>query len=265
MKRPRCAAPHITRRFIPVNKPEIIICSDVDELNRKAAAQFVELANDAIARAGRFTVALSGGSTPKALYSLLALAAYRDRTDWQRVHLFWGDERCVPPDHAESNFRMVEEALLSKIQIPGKNIHRMAGEKEASEAAGDYESELRNFFALGARKLPRFDLILLGLGEDGHTASVFPGSTALTEQEHLVATTYVEKLKAHRLTLTLPVINNAARVSFLIAGASKAAVVKNLLGPDSESFDYPAGRVRPSDGQLTWFMTKDAAGRISGS
>ena len=265
MKRPRCAAPPTTRHFYPVTKPEILVCNDVEELNRRAAAQFIAVASEAIARAGRFSVALSGGSTPKALYALLASPDYRDRVDWSRTHLFWGDERCVPPDHAESNFRMVNEALLSKIQIPGKNIHRLAGEKKPNQAAADYEGELRDFFALAPGQLPRFDLILLGLGEDGHTASLFPGSSALTEQEHLVATTYVEKLKAHRLTLTLPVINNAAQVSFLVAGASKAAIVGNLLGANSQSFDYPAGRIHPSNGQLTWFITRDAAGNLAGS
>lgn len=262
MKRPRCAARHITRRFIPVNKPEIIICSDVDELNRMAAAQFVELANDAIARAGRFTVALSGGSTPKELYSLLALAAYRDRTDWQRVHLFWGDERCVPPDHPESNYRMVRESLLSKITMPPENIHRMAGEKEPAEAATAYEDELRKFFRPTPGQAPRFDLILLGLGEDGHTASLFPGSTAFNERERLVATTYVERLKAHRLTLTLPVINAAAQVTFLVSGQSKSAVVKKILGGDSPWANYPAAQVAPVDGRLTWLVTADAAAAI---
>jgi len=242
-----------------VTKPEIVICADVDELNRNAAAQFLATSNDSIARAGRFAVALSGGSTPKALYSLLASPAYRGRADWHRVHLFWGDERCVPPEHAESNYRMVEEALLRKVQIPAENIHRMAGGKEPTEAAAEYEQTLRGFFALGAGQWPRFDLILLGLGEDGHTASLFPGSTALNEQNHLVAPTYVEKLKAHRLTLTLPVINNAAQVSFLVAGESKSAIVKNLFCADSRPFDYPAGRVRPWNGQLTWFITRDAA------
>jgi len=245
-----------------VSKPEIIICRDVDELNRDAAAQFIASANAAIARAGRFTVALSGGSTPKALYSLLASPAYIDRIDWSRTHLFWGDERCVPPDHPESNFRMVREALLSKIQIPGQNIHRMAGEKKPNEAAADYESELRNFFALGPGHLPRFDLILLGLGEDGHTASLFPGSAALDEGKHLVATTYVEKLKAHRLTLTLPVINAAAQVTFLVAGQSKSAVVKEILGSDSHLCSYPATKVNPTDGWLTWLITADAAASL---
>lgn len=245
-----------------MNKPEIIICDDAEELSRKAAAQFTSIADSAIARAGRFAVALSGGSTPKALYSLLASSAYRDRLDWSRVHIFFGDERCVPPDHAESNYRMVEEALLSKIQMTVRNIHRMAGEKEPRQAAEDYGSELRDFFALGPGQWPRFDLVLLGLGEDGHTASLFPGSAALHDQEHLVAPAYVEELKAHRLTLTLPVINNAEEIIFLIAGAGKSAIVEHLLGADSKPFEYPAGQVRPSNGQITWLLTRDAAGGI---
>lgn len=242
-----------------MSKPEIIICRDVDELNRDAAAQFIASANAAIARSGRFAVALSGGSTPKALYALLASSSYRDRIDWSRAHLFWGDERCVPPDHPESNFRMVREALLSKIQIPGENIHRMAGEKEPNEAAADYESELRNFFALGPGHLPRFDLILLGLGEDGHTASLFPNSAVLNEREHLVAASYVEKFQAHRLTLTLPVINAAAQVIFLVAGQSKSAIIKEILGSDSRLCSYPAAKVSPTDGQLKWLIAAEAA------
>ena len=146
----------------------------------KAAEQWVNLARQAIARSGRFTVALSGGSTPKVLYSLLASPEYRERIDWLHVHLFWGDERCVPPDHPESNYRMVQEALLSKIQIPPENIHRMAGEKDPQTAAVEYEQELRDFFQT-KDAAPRFDLILLGLGEDGHTASLFPGTPAPDE------------------------------------------------------------------------------------
>jgi 6-phosphogluconolactonase len=242
-----------------VTNPEIIVCKDVDELNRKAAAQFISLAKDAIARSGRFAVALSGGSTPKALYSLLASPEYRNLIDWSRLHLFWGDERCVPPDHPESNFRMVRESLLSQIRLPTENIHRMAGEKDPAAAAVDYERELRVFFQPAENAVPRFDLILLGLGEDGHTASLFPGSAAVNERQRWVATVFVERLKAHRLTLTLPLINSAAKVSFLIAGENKSAVVKDLLGTDSDLFDYPAGQVKLLHGQLTWFITRDAA------
>jgi 6-phosphogluconolactonase len=246
-----------------VNDREIVICRDVDELNRKAAEQFIELANKAIQRSGQFTVALSGGSTPKGLYSLLASAEYKERVDWFRVHLFWGDERCVPPDHPESNFRMVRESLLSKVQIPSENVHRMMGEKEPEQAATEYEEHLRQFFHLPRGGVPRFDLIFLGLGEDGHTASLFPGSPALDEQKRLVATVYVERLKVYRLTLTLPVINAAAQVSFLITGENKSSIVKALLRADGDSSKYPAGRVRPVNGQLTWFITQDAARALS--
>jgi len=246
-----------------VTNREIIVCRDSDELSRRAAAQFVSLADDAIARSGRFAVALSGGSTPRALYSLLASPEYRERVDWPNVHLFWGDERCVPPDHPESNFRMVREALLSKIQISPGNIHRMTGEIEPGRAAALYEEELKQFFGLARGGLPRFELIFLGLGEDGHTASLFPESAALKESTHLAATAYVEKLQAHRLTLTLPTINAAAQVTFLVSGQSKSTVVKEILGPDSHPGNYPAAKVSPFDGRLTWLITADAAGGLS--
>ena len=249
----------ITRRFFPVTEREIIVCQDAAELNRKAAEQFVALAGEAVLSAGRFAVALSGGSTPKALYSLLASPEYQNRLDWARIHLFWGDERCVPPDHPESNYRMVLESLLSKIHLPAENIHRMVGEKDPATAAVDYERELRVFFQSAESAAPRFDLILLGLGEDGHTASLFPGSAAVNERQRWVATVYVERLKAHRLTLTLPVINAAAQVTFLVSGQSKSAVVKEILGKNPAPANYPAALVAPADGRLTWFITADAA------
>jgi len=245
-----------------MNEREIILCRDADDLARKAAEQWIALTAAAIAGSGRFAVALSGGSTPKILYSLLAAPEFRERIEWNRVHLFWGDERCVPPDHAESNYRMTREALLSKIAIPSENIHRMAGEKDPATAAAEYEQKLRNFFQT-KDAAPRFDLILLGLGEDGHTASLFPGSTALKETVHWVATSYVERLHAHRLTLSLPAINAAAQVSFLVAGESKSAIVKALLGQDSNPIQYPAGHVRPVTGELSWFVTQDAAAGIA--
>jgi 6-phosphogluconolactonase len=238
-----------------VTKPEIIVCPDAAALARQGAEQFIARAGEAVARAGRFAAALSGGSTPAALYSLLAAGEFRDRVDWPRVHLFWGDERCVHPEHPDSNFRMTREHLLERIQLPPENIHRMQGETEPVAAATAYESELRKFFGAG---LPRFDLVLLGLGEDGHTASLFPGSTALKETEHWVAAVYVDKLRSHRLTLTLPVINAAAHVAFLVAGASKAAIVKEMLGSANAS-SYPAAQVMPARGQLTWLIAADAA------
>ena len=259
MTKRRCAAPLITRRISPVTNREIIICRDSVELSRKAAEQFVALARQAIAARGRVSVALSGGSTPKALYSLLATGKFSEQLAWRQIHLFWGDERCVAPDHAESNFRMVKESLLSRILIPSENVHRMIGEIEPAIAATAYETELRQFLHLSQEKLPRFDLVLLGLGEDGHTASLFPGSSALNETEHFVATTYVEKLNAHRLTLTFPVINNAAQITFLIAGQSKGAVVKEILGNEAGGATYPAARIEPHSGECAWMITADAA------
>jgi 6-phosphogluconolactonase len=241
-----------------VTKRKIIVCKDVDELNRKAAAQFISLAKDAIARSGRFAVALSGGSTPKALYSLLASPEYRNLIDWSRLHLFWGDERCVPPDHPDSNFRMVQETLSAQVHIPPENIHRMMGEKEPGEAAAAYEAELKDFFGVELGALPRFDLVFLGLGEDGHTASLFPGTDAANETEHLVAVAYVERLRSYRLTVSLPVINAAAQLTFLVSGESKAAIIREILLADGDSCSYPAAQVKPTDGRITWFITADA-------
>ncbi len=246
--------------FSPVTERDIVICRDVDGLSRKAAEQFVALAREAIAARGRFAVALSGGSTPKALYSLLATAEFSEQLDWRHIHLFFGDERCVAPDHAESNYRMVKEALLAKIAIPSENVHRMAAELAPEVAAAAYAAQLTGFFDLPETKPPRFDLIFLGLGEDGHTASLFPDSSALTDTDRWVTATYVEKLKTHRLTLTFPAINNAAQISFLIAGQSKVAVVKDIL--TGQYSDAPAARIKPSHGKLTWFITEDAAGDL---
>jgi len=246
--------------FSPVTERDIVICRDVDGLSRKAAEQFVTLARDAIAARGRFAVALSGGSTPKALYSLLATAEFSEQLDWRHIHLFFGDERCVAPDHAESNYHMVKEALLAQIAIPSENVHRMAAELAPEVAAAAYAAQLSGFFDLPETKPPRFDLIFLGLGEDGHTASLFPDSSGLTDTDRWVTATYVAKLKTHRLTLTFPAINNAAQISFLIAGQSKVAVVKAIL--TGQYSDAPAARIKPSHGKLTWFITEDAAGDL---
>lgn len=239
---------------------EINICRDIAELSRQSAERFSQLVNQSVQGSGCFTVALSGGSTPKYLYSLLASPDYQERNPWNNVHLFWGDERCVPPDHPESNFGMVRESLLSKIKIPAENIHRMAGEREPQAAAAEYEKHLQEFFGLESGALPRFDLILLGIGEDGHTASLFTGSDALNETERLVIARFVEKLNSYRLTLTLPVLNSGAEVWFLVTGASKADAVKKVL---VGSADLPAAKVQPGNGRLIWFITQDAAPGVS--
>lgn len=235
---------------------EIIVVADGQDLGRRSAERFIELARRSAQASGRFSAALSGGSTPKQLYSLLAAPGYVERVPWQQVHLFWGDERCVPPDHAESNFRMVHEALLSKIDLPAQNVHRIPAELEPQAAAARYEEHLRDFFGQGPGALPPFDLILLGIGEDGHTASLFPGSDALQQTERLVAAPYVEQLKSHRLTLTLPVLNHGAEDWFLVSGSGKARVVREIL---SGSADLPAAKVNPAHGKLVWFITQDAA------
>ncbi len=251
------------RHFFPVNSRDIVICRDAGDLNRRAAEEFIRLSHRAVESGGRFMVALSGGSTPKGLYELLALDAYKERVPWSKVQLFWGDERCVAPDHPDSNYLMVREALLSRISMPAENVHRMAGEQDPGLAASYYENELKKSFYLMAGALPRFDLILLGVGEDGHTASLFPHSPALAESRHLVLAHYVDKLKAYRLTLTLPVLNHAAEIAFLVSGRSKAEIVKEILADNGGTSVLPAARIRPPAGRLTWFVTQDAALHLS--
>lgn len=237
---------------------EIIICRDTAELARKTAEDFCEFTNQDYIFSDRSAVVLSGGSTPKSVYRLLATPQYRRHVPWRYVHFFWGDERCVPPDHPDSNYRMAHELLLSKVKIPARNIHRMAGEKEPRVAAAEYENELRTFFHLSPDRLPRFNLVLLGLGEDGHTASLFPGSAAASETKRLVVASHIEKLNAYRLTLTLPVLNHADRVIFLVDGKSKSAIVKEIIGTTNVS-PYPAAQVKQANHSLAWMVTKDAA------
>ncbi len=238
-------------------------------LARAAADVFAACAAQAIAERGRFCVALSGGSSPKAMHHLLA----SEKTDWARVHLFWGDERCVPPDHEYSSYRMARETLLDHIAIPAENIHRLRGEIEPEQAAREYEAELRGFsessiqsggagFAPQSKDaLLRFDLIYLGMGDDGHTASIFPGSTALRETERWVvaqAHTTPPLPLVTRLTLT-PVLLNAARcVAFLISGASKAARLAQVLHGPPQPEVLPAQVIRPTDGKLLWLVDDDA-------
>ncbi|HEY1268174.1 MAG TPA: 6-phosphogluconolactonase [Candidatus Binatia bacterium] len=235
---------------------EEIVCADIGDLARRAAVEWMRAADEAIARAGRFAVALSGGNTPRALYTELAGGEFRSRIAWDRVHFFWGDERCVPADHADSNYRMAYEALLARVPVPTANIHRIETERGTEKAAAAYEAVLRDFFSSSPDTFPRFDLILLGIGEEGHTASLFPGSPALEERDRLVTAVYVEKLKTDRITFTLPMLNSAAEVAFLVAGKSKAAVVKETL---RDGADVPAARVAPANGRLSWFLDKEAA------
>jgi 6-phosphogluconolactonase len=241
---------------------EVVVCRDLEDLNHKAATEFARLAIQSAATCGRFATALSGGSTPKGLYSLLAASEFRGKIPWSQVHIFWGDERCVGPDHPESNYRMAQETLLSGVPLPAENIHRMRGEKNPPDAAEGYEQTVQNFFQLSSRGPPRFDLIYLGLGEDGHIASLFPGSEALKETTRLVVAVYVQKLKSHRLTLTLPVLNHAANIFFIVAGRDKAPVLKAALQGEQDPERLPAQLIKPVSGKLVWFVDQAAASSL---
>jgi 6-phosphogluconolactonase len=240
-------------------EPEIVVVPDSAALAREAAQRFADLAREAVASRGRFSAALSGGSTPGELFKRLAQDPHREQIPWEGVHLFWGDERCVPPDDPGSNYWLAEGMLLSRIPIPPDNIHRVRGELEPRAAARDYIKALHDFFC-GPRT--RFDLVLLGLGSDGHTASLFPQSAALEETERLavVVEAHYQDRPAHRVSLTLPAINTARQVLFLVAGSAKASILQAVLeGPEGR---LPAQQVRPISGRLTWLVDAAAAGQL---
>jgi 6-phosphogluconolactonase len=230
---------------------------------RAVANRFAAIATEAVSARGRFTAALSGGKTPVALYTLLAKAPYMPHLPWARVHLFWGDERCVPPDHADSNYRMTRESLLDHVPIPPANIHRMPGEMDPAEAAARYEERLREFFVTHGDGFPVFDFFLLGLGEDGHTASLFPGTRSIRESARWVVGHYVDAQKGWRITLTPPVINAARMVAFIVAGAGKAAVMKEILEGPFRPDTLPAQIVRPAGGDLVWMLDREAAALLN--
>jgi 6-phosphogluconolactonase len=237
------------------------VLADPASLARAGAVQFVERAASAIAAHGRFAVALSGGSTPRAMYALLASEEFSPRIAWSRVHLFFGDERCVPPEHPDSNYRMVRETLLDHVPLPPGNLHRMHGEDPPEQAARTYEMELRAFF--GSAAAPRFDLVLLGMGDNGHTASLFPGLPAVREQVRWVVACHVEEVGAWRLTLTPVAINAAADVTFLVAGAGKAAMLKRVLEGPHQPDVLPAQVVRPTNGSQHWLVDGAAAAELA--
>ena len=235
---------------------ELRVCEDPDSLAASAAEEVVARAREAVAQRGHFTIALSGGSTPARLYARLAR---RRALPWSRVHVFWGDERVVPPGHPDSNFGAADRALLSRVPLPRGNVHRVPTESHSpAVAARLYEDELRRFFATPARQFPRLDLVLLGLGADGHTASLFPGNEALREEERLVVAPLVTSLGGYRITLTLPVINSARAVIFLVAGDGKAEILARALEGVGGA-ELPARLVRPHDGELLWLVDRAAA------
>jgi len=243
----------------PSNTPRVEVLPDPPALAAEAATRFATLAQEAVAKGHRFAVALSGGSTPRAAYALLAQPPLREQVPWPQVHLFWGDERNVPPDDPQNNYRMARQALLDHIPIQEENIHRIQAERGPSEGAAAYEDELRRFFHSPASQIPHFDLVLLGLGNDGHTASLFPGTAALDETKRLVVANHVPQQNGWRITLTFPVLNAAGHVLFLVAGEGKAARVRDILGAATPTARFPAQRVRPTHGSLTWLLDRAAA------
>lgn len=241
--------------------------STTDALMAGAAERFVSVARRAIRESRRFMVALAGGSTPRRLYELLAMPAYARRVDWSRTHLFWGDERCVAPDDPASNYRLTREALLGRVPVAEANVHRIHGEDPPARAAAAYEQELREAFT--TREGPpsrapgcRFDLVLLGMGSNGHTASLFPGLAAVRERERWVVAEHVAEVSMWRVTLTPPVLNAAGHVVFLVSGAEKAAMLQRVLEGPSEPHVLPAQAIAPSDGVLAWLVDAPAAARL---
>jgi 6-phosphogluconolactonase len=257
------------------------ISSDSTALMEAAALRIATACDEAIAARGRFTFALSGGSTPRGLYELLASEAFATRArhmhhlkhashgshvsiDWSRVEFFWGDERCVPPDHPDSNYRMARESLLERIAADPARVHRMRGEELPERGAAAYEALLHDCFAVApGGPPPVFDLILLGMGADGHTASLFPGTAALGERTRWVVDNRAEPSGMERLTLTFPVLNAASNVLFLVSGADKAARVKQVLERTPGADALPASRIQPVRGQLEWMLDRAAASQLT--
>jgi 6-phosphogluconolactonase len=242
-------------------KAKLNIFADAQQVTKALADNFCELANAAITNHGRFSVALSGGNTPKALYAKLAGKEYAGKVDWTHVYLFWSDERCVPHDSPDSNFGMVKDAMLDQINIPEENIIATKFQNEHPKKAAEYyQKQLSDFFKLKSGILPNFDLILLGLGPDGHCASLFPETSAVWEKELLVAPVYVKKFDSWRITFTLPVINAAKNVWFMVCGQEKDKILAEVIeGPNL----YPSQLVWPTSGSLQWFVDEAAASKLN--
>ena len=242
-------------------KPEIKIVDNAEAMSRLAAQTLVEHIRETLRGQNTYSIVLSGGSTPRRLYTLLADdPGWRGQISWDRIHFFWGDERPVPPDHPDSNYRMAHDAMLSKVDVPPAHIHRMRAEfPDAAKAAEDYTREICRFFDIKDGEVPSFSCILLGMGADGHTASLFPGSPALNESKHLVIANWVDQFQSSRLTLTYPVLNNADLILLLVSGPEKADMLKEVLAGDRAPNRYPVQRIQPKHGMLKWLVDQSAA------
>lgn len=244
-------------------RPGVRVYPSAEAVAHAAAQEFVELARRFVAGEGVFHAALSGGSTPRQLFRLLASEAFRASVSWDKVHLYWGDERCVPPDHPDSNFAMAQRELLSHVSLPPENIHRIAAEQpDLGRAAKDYEETLRRNLALNGQGFPRFHLIFLGMGPDGHTASLFPGVANLASTSRWVSTPFVEKFGAYRMTLTLPVLNAAHEVIFLVTGAEKAEPLRAVLAGTGQP-PLPAQLVTVPNGRRVFLVDQSAAALLN--
>lgn len=231
-----------------------------EALAQGAAEAIADILMEAIRDHGRAMVSLAGGSTPRKVYARIGSDPMRSDIPWEKVHLFWGDERCVMPNNPESNYRMVADSLLKHISIPQKNVHRVRAEENPVDAARQYEEEILGAFGTDDG-FPRFDLVILGLGEDGHTASLFPGTPALDEKEKLVTDVFVDRSKGFRITMTLPLLNNARHVIVLVSGRGKATILAHVLRKDEH--EYPILRIRPVSGDLRWLVDADAASQLN--
>ena len=242
---------------------EVQIFPEAGALTRRAAEEFLKSVAEAVAQKGSFTVALAGGSTPKALYSQLADEPLRSQMPWEKLHFFFGDERHAPPDGAESNFRMANEALFSKGAIKPEQITRIKGEyADTEKAALEYEQALRAYFKLKVGEYPRFDLVLLGMGEEGHTLSLFPGTKALHATDRIVVRNWVGKLYTERITLTATAANHASRVIFMVTRADKAPALKAVLEGPYEPEQLPAQLIQPASGKLLWLVDQAAGSML---
>ena len=244
-------------------QPKLIILNDAQELYVRAAEETAHIAGESVCTHGEFTLCLSGGSTPAATYDLLG-TRFHLSVDWKELQFFWGDERCVPPDSPQSNYAMANRTLLSKLTLRTDQVHRMRGEDPPAVAAAAYEAEIKRHFGVGEGEFPRFDLVMLGLGDNRHTASLFPGDPAIHEMERMVVAVEVDADPPKRLTLTPPVFNHAQRIMFLASGAAKAAAVKDILEGPRDPDRFPAQIVAPADGEVMWILDKAAASLLTG-
>ena len=264
----------MSTRMLRISHAQVRVYRDSEELALKAARRFARMADQYVVGCGRFAVALSGGSTPKAMFTALAGHPFVDTVPWSSIYFFWGDERCVPPDHPDSNYRMTKDALLARVPVPPDNVVRIRAElPDPNEAADEYSATLKRFFLAGPgatktgtaplSNIPRFDLVFLGMGPDGHTASLFPHTTALKAGERVAVANYVEKFNAYRITVTAATINNARNVTFLAAGADKAETLRSVLEGPYQPEVYPSQLIRPGNGTVLWMVDEAAAGLLS--